>query len=44
MRHKGRNQRADNANNFIVVGVFLITLTNVFVASFTTLDVPRQPA
>ena len=35
MKNKGRRIRAKKTNDYLVGGVFLITIINVFVASFT---------
>lgn len=40
MKIKGKRERADRTNDFLVVGVFLVTVINVFAASFTMTDSP----
>ena len=38
MKNSGRRDRAKKTNDFLVAAVFLITIINIFVASFTTTD------
>lgn len=42
MKIKGRKDRADRTNDYLVGGVFLVTVINVFVASFTITDSPKS--
>lgn len=41
---KNKGQRANWTNNFLVTGVFLVTVINVLVASFTTTHGPDHHA
>lgn len=42
MKIKGRKERADRTNDYLVGGVFLVTVINVFVASFTITESPKS--
>lgn len=44
MKIRGRKDRADRTNDFLVGGVFLVTVINVFVASFTMTEAPKPSA
>lgn len=41
MKIKGRRERASRTNDFLVIGIFLITVINVFVASFTITEASK---
>lgn len=46
-RYNVKNQddicKADKINNMTIIGIFLITIVNVFIASFGVAEVPRGP-
>lgn len=35
LKGESKNKRANQINNYVVMGVFLVTIINVFIASFT---------
>ena len=35
LRGESKHQKAKKINNYVVVGVFMVTIINVFIASFT---------
>lgn len=47
-RYNVKNQddicKADKINNMTIIGIFLITIVNVFIASFGVAEVPRVKA
>lgn len=44
LRGQSKHRHAKRINNYVVVGVFLVTLINVFVASFTVTGQAAQGA
>ncbi|CAD7081091.1 unnamed protein product [Hermetia illucens] len=41
MKNRGRRDKLNRTNDFLVGGVFMITVINVFVASFTTTETAK---
>lgn len=41
MKIRGHKKRADSTNDFLVGGVFLVTVINVFASSFTMTESPK---
>ncbi|XP_018321571.1 ninjurin-1-like [Agrilus planipennis] len=42
LKGKSKHQSAKTINNYVVAGIFLVTIINVFIASFTITNVPSS--
>lgn len=44
LKGESKHQRAKQINKFVMIGVFLVTIINIFIASFTTAGKPELAA